>query len=95
MQAIMETSILAEINFEEILIIIKQTLDSQNYSSEFITKFKKGMFSLYRGVLSNPKFREYAANNRRDLKEEQYTKRWQLKRQILKNNYEDKIDVTY
>lgn len=39
-------------------------------------EMSKKMQNLYQGVLSNPKFKDFVANNRRDVKEEQYKKRW-------------------
>lgn len=40
-------------------------------------------------------YNEYKANCGRDIKEEEYQKSWELRKQIYENNLDDSIDVSY
>lgn len=56
----------------------------------------KMQINLYGNVLKNcAKFNEYKANRGRDIKEEEYQKRHEFRKQIYENNLEDRIDVSY
>lgn len=92
----MDTDIGENNNFEHIINIINETLDSESYRSESVGELAKGQQKAYDLSLSKcAAFNEYKANKGRDVKEEQYQKSWELKQQIYENNQEDEIQVRY
>jgi hypothetical protein len=96
LQALIDTDIGENNNFESIINIIDETLDSPNYRSESVDELSKGQQRAYDTSLSKcAAFKEYKANKGRDVKEEQYQKSWELKQQIYMNNQEDEIQVRY
>jgi hypothetical protein len=61
-----------------------------------VSELAKGQIRAYTDVLKKcSAFNEYKASKGRDIKEEQYSKSWELKQQIYENNLEDRVDVTY
>ncbi len=97
LQLIMETKI-SDMSVDEIINIIDETLNEQNgYKSELVEELgSKMQIRDYGNVLKKcTQFNEYKTNCGRDVKEEEYQKSWELRKQIYKNNLEARIDVTY
>ena len=56
----------------------------------------RGQIRAYGEVLRNcTQYNEYKSNCGRDIKEEEYQKSWELRKQIYENNLDDRIDVSY
>lgn len=67
----MDTEIGENNNFEIIIDIINETLDSDNYRSEYASELARGQQRAYDLCLSKcTAFKEYKANKGRDVKEE-------------------------